>query len=450
MDSNNSSGRQLPASRDNVTIEIKDDTLVSSIKEKMENTSPLLCICRVPETTRKENENAYAPGIISIGPLHHGKPTLKQMEDHKWRYLYTLLSRKPSQQEVATNLEASLDGCVKSLRESEHRARKCYAEDINLTSDEFVEMMLLDGCFIIELFLKYAFRGLRRRSDPIFFTTGIFCSLRLNMILLENQLPFFVLQQLFNIVPLPRQCTQSLTELAFRFFESIIPKDKHDKHVFQEKFNLEGNHLLDLIHNCLLPTISRVRPKKVGVQKRLDCATKLQEEGIKFNDKTAHSLLDVRFVNGVIEIPPMKILHYTETLLRNLVALEQCYGGCTPHVTSYAFLMKSLVCCEKDVRLLLRREILANSSGSEIEVLDLFKSLYKENDVKDFYYDGLCEQVNEYRRTSWFVWWRKLFLPNNVQKTPKSVMVLFAVVLFLLLTFLGTLFSILSFSRHGL
>lgn len=71
------------------------------------------------------------------------------MEDHKWRYLYALLTR-------GSNLKVTLDSCVKALRELEHRARLCYEEDINLSSDEFLNIMLVDGGFIIELFLKYA------------------------------------------------------------------------------------------------------------------------------------------------------------------------------------------------------------------------------------------------------------------------------------------------------
>lgn len=136
------------------------DELVSTIKKKMDTVFPH-CICRVQERLVQENEKAYYPELISIGPFHHGKEKLKDMEDHKWRYLHALLSRKP-------NLEARLAICVNALRECELKARNCYAkkESINLSCDEFVKMMLVDGCFIIELFLKYAHRSLRKRGTP--------------------------------------------------------------------------------------------------------------------------------------------------------------------------------------------------------------------------------------------------------------------------------------------
>jgi hypothetical protein len=61
------------------------------------------------------------------------------MEQHKWRY--ALLNRRP-------NLEASLDDCLTALKEVEHRARACYEEESSFANDEFLQMILVDGCLI--------------------------------------------------------------------------------------------------------------------------------------------------------------------------------------------------------------------------------------------------------------------------------------------------------------
>lgn len=190
--------------RDHVSIEITSEfePLVSSMKNTMETVVSGRCIGRVNEAIRKENEKTYIPDKISIGPLHHGKEALKATEDQKWRYLYALLNRKPS-------LEKTLHNCVQALKELEHRARLCYDENISLSSDAFIQMMLVDGGFIIELFLKNVIKGLKRRNDPIFSTPGLLFDLRCNMILIENQIPFFVLQSLYQIIPIPEQCNQS-------------------------------------------------------------------------------------------------------------------------------------------------------------------------------------------------------------------------------------------------
>uniref|UniRef100_A0A5B7BY59 Uncharacterized protein n=1 Tax=Davidia involucrata TaxID=16924 RepID=A0A5B7BY59_DAVIN len=412
--------------RDHVSVEIiaqeQDENLISSIKEKMENVSLSHCICRLPDM-----ENEYIPKLVSIGPFHRG--VRDTLEDEKWRYLNTLLSRK-------ANVEARLDSCVKALGELEHRARKCYGEEIHMESDEFVKMMLVDGCFIIELFLKYSIKDLRRRDDPFFVKNDGIFHLRCDMILLENQIPFFILQRLFNLVPIPKQCTQSLTELALRFFKKLIPGD-NDVHKFSQDFN----HLLDLVRHCYLPTYPQLQSSS-GAKQSLDSAVKLRESGISFEKASpeSESLLNMKFANGVLKIPPLKFHNYTEIVLRNLVALEHSFCGCTKHITSYVSLMESLVKSDKDVRLLYRTRILTNGLEKRVEILDLFKNLPVEVGVNDFYYNGILEQVNGYGKSKRQLWCQKL-----KRTTPLAVVV---AILFLLLTFTGTLFSVLSFSVH--
>uniref|UniRef100_A0A2N9IQ01 Uncharacterized protein n=1 Tax=Fagus sylvatica TaxID=28930 RepID=A0A2N9IQ01_FAGSY len=434
MANNDGSGIQ-PLSRDHVSVEIQEDSLVSPIKEKLETKSTSTCIYRVPD--HKENDMAYIPDKVSIGPFHHGSVTLQVMEDHKWRYVHALLNRKP-------NLEASLDQCVKALRKLENRARRCYSEDTGHTSNEFVEIMLVDGCFIIELFFKYAYKSLRRRSDPIFSTPGMLFDLRRNMMLLENQIPYFILQRLFQIVPIPRQCNLSLLELAFRFFKSMIPGDPK---ALWEKNDQEGNHLLDFIFHCFLPTYPRVASKEGETQQQgLDCATHLQHIGIRFKKAATKSLLDIKFVNGVLEIPPLKFHKCTEILFCNLIALEQCYCDYTQHITSYAFLIGSLIHSEKDVKLLGRKQILIYDEHAEKEVSELFKKLCRNEELKDSYYNGILEHMKEYKRTSLHVWWKNY--KRSSLKNPASLMVFILAILLPVLTVVGAFFSVLSFCLH--
>ncbi|KAJ7980387.1 hypothetical protein O6P43_003670 [Quillaja saponaria] len=374
-----------------------DEDLVSSIKEKMENISSSNTIFRVPEKLRNGNEKVYVPNEVSIGPFHHGKETLQVMEDHKWQYLYALLSRKP-------NLEEILNGCVKALRELEQRARKCYAEEIQLTSNQFVEMMLVDGCFIIELLFKYALKGLRRLGDPLFTTPGMLFVIRWNIILFENQIPLFILQRLFEIVPIPRQCNQSLNELAFRFFRNILPGEQE---VVTERINQGGNHLLDLISHCYLPTYPLEQLKQSGSSKVIECATKLQKAGIKFRKVTAKSLLDIKFVDGVFRIPPLKIHGFSEALFANLIAIEEHHCE-MQHITSYVFLMNTLIKSDRDVRLLRRQRILISDEDKDKDVYELFHKLCEDVNVKDLYYAGLFEQINQYKKRSWSACWDNL------------------------------------------
>ncbi|CAL5395112.1 unnamed protein product [Camellia sinensis] len=72
-----------------------------------------------------ENEKAYEPAVVAIGPYHPSKANLQEMELHKLRYLQRLLNRQK---------EKSVDRYVMAIRELEKRACNCYAETIRLDS----------------------------------------------------------------------------------------------------------------------------------------------------------------------------------------------------------------------------------------------------------------------------------------------------------------------------
>lgn len=81
----------------------------------------------------------------------------------------------------------------------ETRLRNCYAEAIELSSDVFVKMMLLDAAFIIMIMLKNYFLDFQSSNDRIFSRPWMIHDIRFDMILLENQLPFFFLNDLLKL-----------------------------------------------------------------------------------------------------------------------------------------------------------------------------------------------------------------------------------------------------------
>ena len=164
--------------------------LVTSMSEELDGLSSLsssCCIHRVPERLRRVSENAYTPQVVSIGPLHHGKEGLKAMEDHKKRYLQDYIRRT----------RVSLADYVQKVKDQEAKLRSCYAETIQVSSDEFVRIILVDAAFIIEVLLRYCFDELQDENDCIFNKPYMLQDVWPDMRLLENQLPFFILEELF-------------------------------------------------------------------------------------------------------------------------------------------------------------------------------------------------------------------------------------------------------------
>jgi hypothetical protein len=162
------------------------------------------CIHRVPEFIKKmTNRDAYQPQFVSLGPLHHGEPHLLPMEEHKRRAVLHLVNRakKPIQEfiaainEVADDLEAAYDN---DLDDKWRGANK----------DRFVEMMVTDGCFLLELIRIDVIQRKKQMdddyaaNDPIFSGRSfidLWPMIRDDMIAMENQLPLVVLQRLLAV-----------------------------------------------------------------------------------------------------------------------------------------------------------------------------------------------------------------------------------------------------------
>ena len=172
---------------DNAEDVVIDLSWLGSMEEKLVSTyrtkSSPFTICRVPPNIRKCDHAAYNPQIISIGPFHRGRKNLQAMEEHKWRYLQEVLTYKPQ-----NNMEKFL----KEMKAREMQARNCYSGNIKMSSKNFVEMMVLDGCFVIFFILQKI--GFVKKDDLIFGNEWMQNLIEVDMLLLENQLPFFVLE----------------------------------------------------------------------------------------------------------------------------------------------------------------------------------------------------------------------------------------------------------------
>nr|CAD1828578.1 unnamed protein product [Ananas comosus var. bracteatus] len=73
-------------------------------------------------------------------------------------------------------------------------AQECHFAD----PKELVEMMVFDGCFIIEVIIKYWMGKTREYLPPLDIDF-----VESDLILFENQIPFFVLEELFRITVVP-------------------------------------------------------------------------------------------------------------------------------------------------------------------------------------------------------------------------------------------------------
>ncbi|KAG2724309.1 hypothetical protein I3760_01G010800 [Carya illinoinensis] len=427
----------------------------------------MLCIYPVPHCLREGDEKAYVPQMVSLGPYHHGNSSLSRMDLHKRRALNHVLRR--NKQEIKPYLDA--------VKELEGRARASYDGSIPLTSNEFVEMMVLDGCFVIEL-LQGNVKGFKQLgyspNDPIFSRSGPIHSIRRDMIKLENQLPLFVLDLLLGLQEdNPRQKGR-VAELTPQFFDALMPTDepltKLDGNELEdsesrdqaEEFSDQGGlHCLDVFRQSLLRrsperplTSQRWSKSSTSIrssttvnfgerrQQLVHCVTELRGAGIKFKKRKTDRFWEITFDNGTLEIPRILIHDGTKSLLLNLVAFEQRHPNCSNYITSYAVFMDNLINSQQDVAYLQDHGIIEHWLGNDAEVADLFNRLCQEVafDCTNSYLSSLSEDVNKHFNHKWNVWFASLKL--KYFSNPWAVISLIAAGVLLLLTLLQTIYAV--------
>ncbi|KAF5938879.1 hypothetical protein HYC85_023138 [Camellia sinensis] len=355
---------------------------------------PSPCIFRVPEELRKVKESAYTPQLVSIGPLHSNKEHLKSpMEDIKKHYAAILFSRVDKKMlfplvlqkcvekmkellhtargcyaekvevdasEDVEKMKESLDKAkeckwfaekvdakdVEKMKESLDRAKECFAEKVD---DRYVTMLIIDGCFILELLYRYhhtykpgnsddetpshCYDGciqfflrknptemIKTSSNPNFKpheephhtdkigtsnnpnsnnkTSRDFCfdsaltrvAIKHDLLLLENQLPLIVLKDLFDltVATIPNHLP-SLSDYLLSYFGNMMnPSEQGGKNDCEPK--IEGvSHILHFLYN----QYREGRPEQQDSPKTdfnnydsMPPASELEYAGVKFEVST--------------------------------------------------------------------------------------------------------------------------------------------------------------------
>lgn len=443
-ESNKNNHVSIEIMKGDVSIELMNGDSISlvadSIREELRSLSPLsseCCIHRVPKRHRQVEKDVYTPQVVSIGPYHHGEPGLIAMEEYKKRYLNDFLKRLTKK---------SLEDCVKLIKEKEARLRNSYTETITLCSDDFVKMVLVDAAFIVELILKHNSEEQEpdESQDRVLGKPFMVVDLWIDLWLLENQLPFFILDELFKLsIYFASDGRESnIIQLACNFFR-VLPDLKLDQGNLRELDSSKVLHLLDLLRLCNRPFMSR--PEWNLRTLNIPSATELSEAGVKFVvASSCRSLFDVQFNNGVLTIPRLTIGERTESLVRNLLAYEQCQFKGDLYMNDYIFFMDRLLNSPKDAEFLIRRGIVENQLNNSAQVSSLISNVVKEALLlpNNFYFAGLCERLIAYSQRPWHQW--EAILKKNYFKNPWTSASTIAAIVLLLLTLIQTIFAVIS------
>ncbi|CAA0809978.1 Unknown protein [Striga hermonthica] len=481
FDIDSPSASRLLGTRDVVSDEI--DSLILQLPS-----SPIFQV-RVDHGSEYLND----PKIISIGPFHHQKAHLQITQQLKITYLKDLL---------AGGWDSTVNRYVVAMRSLEEKARNFYSESETigqLNPDELVKILVVDGLFVVELLQRNTMDEMRETDDPIFGNEQVLFMVQRDLMLVKNQLPFFVLLRLFKMTRGWNPWDGDVDEVLYRvrcFAGKISPLAKDYLGTLKPEENNTNDHLLGLVCKIVFGKTKLERyvveidsppafePPENWFEKMKQAAfdwltykilfekkeadmpvgvnltvSELQETGVEF--KVCYRRPDITFDGGVLKMWILSVDEHTESILKNLITYEQFLTEDDPIrpkcVSHYITFLNFLVKRPRDVEILRRHGILKNSLGEDELVCRVLRSLWESNVelVRWCRYEQVQEALNRYcdqRVIRWTAvcrrWMAELW--RNYFNSPWSFIKFCAASLLLVLTVIQTVFTVLSYTKSSI
>ncbi|KAE9600953.1 hypothetical protein Lalb_Chr13g0292501 [Lupinus albus] len=209
--------------------------------------------------------------VVSIGPFHHHNPTLQNMERHKLIYFNKFLELG----------DINFESLVIHVEEAEPNVRRSYADNLDLTEEELVNIILVDSCIIIELFWRFYYNEWSE-GDAFLLKHWLTTKIRLDLLLIENQLPFFVLESLYNRAFISGSVNiPSFLVLTFDYFAYYNSCNLASYNIIIRHFT----NLIRMFH--LQQPIERRPPSREESVVHLHSASGLVEAGVRFKSYIA-------------------------------------------------------------------------------------------------------------------------------------------------------------------
>ncbi|XP_031501729.1 uncharacterized protein LOC116265318 [Nymphaea colorata] len=333
-----------------------------------------------------EDERAYKPKnpiFLGIGPYHSNNP--HTLED-------TVLNLVLERTQICRT-----EDVVNALRDDALKVRECYeGADIGLynlpQNDDFVKVLVRDGCFVLELMhimttVKHPFRTIATRFSSAQLEFPLNNTMQRHILLdvlrVNNQIPKAFLKRLYSHL---QYRDQSLEAMLNKFLGFLLMKRL-------EVPNLAGAcHLLDAARMKFLPSMlvgqSRVAGSATGA-----CLSPIGEMSVRYSaidledSRVTISRADEGMVKWVprpswipfrkpfLKLPRILINRDSDYIFRNMVAYEQrLVEDDDQPVSSYLRLLSDLVLTAADARVLTFRGIIDNQLGSLEDVVKFFRA----------------------------------------------------------------------------
>ncbi|CAN6172780.1 unnamed protein product [Urochloa humidicola] len=171
-------------------------------------------VFNVPKQLRVHKPEAYTPQFIALGPYHHWRPELYEIERYK------LAAARRLQRRLRPGA-VKLEGLVEQFKRLERKVRAHYHRYLDFGGETLAWMMLVDGAFLLEFLQIYAAAAVAANDGEVAGGGGDGKALRRvpsrmahlvdfawrksahglilrDMLMLENQVPLFLLRRILE------------------------------------------------------------------------------------------------------------------------------------------------------------------------------------------------------------------------------------------------------------
>jgi hypothetical protein len=356
------------------------------------------------------------PSLVAIGPYHHGAPHLEKMEEVKLAAPYYLCS----------STGHSTAEVYERVRSVAGAARACYDADdpfvAGLGDAEFAAMMFLDGCFLLQYMIDDSDTAPPVLRNRMTLSTGP--SIQKDIFLLENQIPWLVLEALTEFMAV--NVHRFVDDMGAKFLPGKLKPKKNDRQRMRwasacipapasappsgkSRGGIEQYkppHLLGLLRSTQVGDMPEEMLSYTAFPLSLSSsAVELAEIGVVLTPSTEPWFGDMRVrrcrLAGQLLLSPVFLSEVTACWLVNMAALEASTAGASREsdgfvVSSYLSVLAMLMDRKEDVHELRRRGLLHGALSNK-QALGFFKGLGQNLRFGGRYFAAL-EEIDSYKR----------------------------------------------------
>ncbi|KAF5758117.1 hypothetical protein HanXRQr2_Chr16g0725641 [Helianthus annuus] len=213
-----------------------------------------VCIFTVPKVLLDTNPNCYIPQQVALGPYHHWRPEVYDMQRFK------LAAARRTQKYMNVSFERIVEIMKKH---DEVRIRACYHKFLDMSGDALVWMMAVDMAFLLEFLLVYSMkqegRSLTRVASEMSHLVDAagkklsHVAILRDLVMVENQIPLFLIKTMME-----HQHRETHNKSPGEKLMSMLMGLYHELSPFheQELANVhidDCDHILDFLYHMTVP-----------------------------------------------------------------------------------------------------------------------------------------------------------------------------------------------------